>query len=121
MKTILFLIMSILVLSACDFIGVCDTGYQPGIEIVFKNEAGEFIASEVTAVVFDGNYQDTLTESHSDQGHVISLAGAHERSGVYSLVVVSDLYETYTKSGIIVMNGKCHVKAAKFEVTLTHK
>lgn len=109
-------------LTSCGYLGVCDDSYQPGIEIVFKNQNGEFISDEVTAVVFEGNYIDTLSElSLNQSGQVLSLGGAYERPGVYALVVVSDEYETYTDTNIIVRNGSCHVKLVKLDVTLDYK
>lgn len=112
----------ILFLTSCRYLGICDDSYQPGIEIVFKNHNGEFISDKVTALVFEGNYIDTLSVlSVSQSGQVLSLGGAYERPGVYALIVVSDEYETYTETGIIVRNGDCHVKLVKFEVTLDYK
>lgn len=119
MRVVLF---SILFLTSCGYSGICDDSYQPGIEIVIKNQNGEFISGDVTAVVFEGNYIDTLTElSSSHSGQVLSLGGAYERPGVYALIIMSDLYATYTDTNIIVRNGDCHVKLVKLDVTLEYK
>ncbi len=111
-----------IILSGCGYLGVCDDSYRPGIEIIFKNVDGEYIASDVTAVVFEDNYQDTLIESSfNEMGQVVSLSGAYERPGRYSLIVVSPLYETYTDTDIVIRNGECHVKVVELEVTLAYK
>jgi hypothetical protein len=86
---------------------MCDESAYAAVEVTVKNEAGEYICDQVIAVVFEDNFRDTLTESRRNEtGEVISLSGAFEREGIYSLVITSDLYETYTDTKIVVRDGQ---------------
>jgi hypothetical protein len=106
----------------CELMLTCDTAAYPGVEIVVKNSAGEFINDDITAVIFEDNFRDTLMiYDVNELGEAISLAGAYERPGNYSLIITSDLYTTYTNTGIRVRNDRCHVRTRELSITLTLK
>ncbi len=88
-----------------------------------KNENSEFIAEDVTAILFEKNHIDTLSVNYffNDQGEGILLSGAYERAGNYSLIISSDLYQTYLDTNIIVLSGKCHVKTVTLNIVLDYK
>lgn len=117
------LIAALVTFSGCDtFDSDCDTAAYPAIELVVKNEAGEYVCDQVTAVVFEDNFRDTLVESRiNEAGQVILLSGAFEREGVYSLIITSDEYETYTDTQIVVRDGQCHVKTRELSVVVEPK
>lgn len=120
----MLLLFSIVVaLMGCeDGTYVCSSVYQPGIVITVKNENEEYVSDRVTAVVFEDQYLDTLRESSWKQsGELMSLAGAHERTGNYSLIITSEEFETYTDTNIIVNQDRCHVKTVELIVVLTPK
>jgi hypothetical protein len=101
---------------------MCDDAAYPGIELTVKNEVGEYVCDQVTAVVFEDNFRDTLTEyGINEAGQVTLLSGAFEREGMYSLIITSDVYETYTDTQIIVRDGQCHVKTKKLSVVVEPK
>lgn len=101
---------------------ICNDEAYPAIEIAVKNSAGDFINDEVTAVVFEDDFIDTLRMSGINElGEVIRLRGADERPGNYSLIITSDLYNTYTETDIRVKDGRCHVQTQELSVTLTLK
>ena len=116
------LIYSVIILSSgCEGI-FCTASIEPGIELTVKNSNNEFIGEYVTAVIFDDDYIDTLKiYSQNELGEVVSLRGADERPGVYSLIILSDLYETYTHTNIVVWRGECHVKTVNLNVILDNK
>lgn len=101
----------------------CDTSFLPGVEITLKNKNSEFIAMDVTAILFEKNHLDTLSVNYffNDQGEGMLLSGAYERAGRYSLIISSELYQTYFDSNIIVLHGKCHVKTVSLNIVLDYK
>lgn len=109
--------------SGCEIFGaMCDEQTYPAIELTVKNEVGEYVCDSVTAVVFEGGFRDTLMEWRMNEtGQVISLSGAFEREGIYSLIITSDVYETYTDTQIVVRADQCHVKTRKLSVVVEPK
>lgn len=119
----LFLIAVCITICGCEIFGsMCDTAAYPAIELTVKNQAGEYVCDQVTAVVFEDNFRDTLMESGMNEaGQVILLSGAWEREGIYSLIITSDVYKTYTDTQIVVRDGQCHVKTKSLSVVVEPK
>jgi hypothetical protein len=118
----------LLLYTTVTFIGCDESGYPcsavtvPAIKLTVKNSAGEYVCDQVTAVVFEDSYRDTLAvASVNELGEVISLQGAYERAGNYSLIITSDVYNTYTDTQIIVRDGQCHVKTEELSVVVENK
>jgi hypothetical protein len=49
---------------------------------------------------------------------VITLAGAHERAGIYSVQLEAVGYEPWDTAGVRVTEDECHVRTARFTAAL---
>ena len=84
----------------------CTLMAEPGIVVeVVDRDTGAFIAWEATGNVRDGAYVDTLHAYESDR----SLAGAYERAGTYDITVTHIGYQDWSRFGVEVTGGTCHV------------
>ncbi len=117
------MIAACITISGCDIFGsMCNDEAYPAIELTVKNEAGDYVCDQVTAVVFEDNFRDTLrVGSINSVGQATLLRGAYEREGIYSLIITSDLYKTYTDTQIVVRDGQCHVKTKRLSVIVELK
>lgn len=110
-------------LCGCDILGsMCDDAAYPAVELTVKNAAGKFVCDQVTAVLKDKTFIDTLRESRTDgSGQVTLLSGADERPGNYTLIITSDEYKTHTDTQIVVRDGQCHVQTKRLLVVVEPK
>jgi hypothetical protein len=101
---------------------MCDTSYVPGVIVYLKTADGNPLEGDITAIAFDDSYIDTLDVSnYFETDTIISVAGLHERAGRYSLLVASDLYKPISRTDIIVLGGKCHVRTVHLDFVLEPK
>ena len=75
--------------------------------------------TEVTAVVSDGQYADTV-RSGQPPGRAVRLAAAPERPGTYTLTVSAAGYQSKTASNLSVQRGgRCeHLRTVSLNVRL---
>ncbi|WP_406685414.1 hypothetical protein N1F78_06725 [Seonamhaeicola sp. MEBiC1930] len=92
---------------------VCTLEYVYGLNITLI-DASNFnkITDDVTVVVTDGAYEETLTLG------IDSFYGAGERAGMYVITVTSSNYQTYVSDPIEVSADECHVIPEVMEFTL---
>ena len=72
-------------------------------------------AADASAVARSGSYEEVLTPI---PGNNLHLVGAAERPGVYEVTITKPGYQVWTRSGITVQAGVCHVTPAAFEAKL---
>ena len=99
---------------------VCTTQAVPAIVIeVFDKQTGEAISCGATAIITDGSFSETVenidNDNCSDQS---TLQGAHEREGVYDIIVSKENYQDWTASSVEVSASVCHVNTITLQVYL---
>jgi len=72
-------------------------------------------AVDASAVARSGSYEELLTPI---PGNTLHLVGAAERAGVYEVTITKPGYQDWTRAGISVLPGACHVTPAAFEAKL---
>ncbi len=67
----------------------------------------------------DGSYVDSLRAYGSNgQGVLLSLRGANERPGTYTVVILKDGYQTWKKEDVRVRADECHVRTVSLTAEL---
>jgi hypothetical protein len=111
--------LALFFLSACGITdgAICTTSVEPGIIVIVEDSTtGLPAAASVNGVLIEGLYTDSLTPYGSDgHGNITSLAGAYERGGNYAVLLQAPNYYSWTRGGIRVLAGSCHVHT----ITLT--
>ena len=118
------LFVSIIYVSSCsdDPAGIeCDTSARAGITVQVKDlVTGLGIAEGTFAQIREGyNIVDTLEYCGDDSlGNQLTLCGAWERPGTYSLAIEKEAYLPYYLDDIVVLDGVCHVEGVSFTVRM---
>ena len=111
---ILILAVMPLVVTACDLTGpVCTTEVVSGLDVrVVDTNSRESIAHMPGMVIATGGeFADTVMLPDSYGGYASPLAQlAWERSGTYTVEVFMSGYAPWTREGIRVEGGECHVR-----------
>ena len=99
---------------------LCTTDYRPGIVVaIYDADTGEPAANQVVGYATDGAYADTLMpHGFTGDGKAVSLQGAHERPGTYSVLLKKSGYTDWLIEGVFVEAGECHVKTVSLEARL---
>lgn len=101
---------------------VCTTEVRSGITLkVYDAETEENISCDVTVVMSEGDFTETLDRSLCDEqisDSEPSLFGLMERAGVYSMVISADGYQGYSEDDIVIEEDECHVITQLVEVDL---
>ncbi|MGE3525136.1 MAG: hypothetical protein AB7I33_04370 [Gemmatimonadales bacterium] len=108
----------LIVTSGCrdGFGGACDASIQPGIIVVIRDSAtGTPLAAGASGYAIDGALNDPLHPYGFDGSEMVSRAGADERPGTYTVLVTHPGYSAWSRAGIRLTRGECHVN----QVTLT--
>ena len=116
-----------LVASGCSLVGseeekdvVCTLELRPGIVVDVTNAAtGEPVETGAVGYARDGAFVDTLEGVYSEAADETELFGAHERGGTYDVRVEKEGFETWTREGVEVEEGVCHVKTVELKAELT--
>lgn len=105
----------------------CGSVYDPGDDLVCTTEARAAINLTVVdsltgqpaaftglfARAVDGTYADSTTNFFTNPGNGTVAAGlAYERKGTYTVTVRAAGYQDWTKTGVNVTAGECHVNGA---------
>ena len=98
----------------------CPNRYSPGIIVeIYDAASGEPAADDVLGYVLDGAYADTLRpHGMTGEGKAVSLQGAHERAGTYTVVIKKSGYAEWSVEGIVVKTGPCGVLTVVVEAQL---
>lgn len=104
------IVLATLTGAGCDFLSgpvVCTTEARPAINVEIRDSVtNTSIVGDGRVIVADGSFADTvLTATGFD---VVGLA--HERPGNYTVTVDRTGYQTWTRPGIQVRGGTCHVQ-----------
>jgi hypothetical protein len=96
-------------LAACESDDpACTASSEPAIMLEIRDSvSGDGLAGEALAVVVDGGFSDTLAFLPDPDSAY--QAGPSERAGTYNITVTLAGYQTWTRNGVTVEDGICHV------------
>lgn len=97
----------------CDSLGygACDTSIVPAVIVQVEDSlTGRPAAEGATGQVTEGSFSDPLRPHGSNGQVLVSLAGADERPGRYTVSVQRTGYLNWSKSSVLVREGECHVR-----------
>lgn len=99
---------------------LCSLGIEPAIRVtVVDSASGVVIAGLARGAVHDGAFVDSLRPGGADgQGTVTELVAADERPGTYRVDVVAPGYRSWSRTGVRVPEGSCHVQTAELTARL---
>jgi hypothetical protein len=99
-------------------LGSCTLNIEPGVEVEVRDlVTQEHLVTTPRGVAREGTYEDSLqiwSVTADVPSRVITLAGAGEREGTYSVHLEAEGYEAWDTSGVRVTEGECHVRTARF-------
>ena len=99
------LVLGATVLASCDFLGprICDTAAYPAIRLDVRDSVSDVAISDgFRAIARDGAFADTAVFQPT--------LLAEERPGSYTVTVERDGYQTWSRTGVRVRDGECHVR-----------
>lgn len=92
---------------------VCTADFRMAIVVAVRDSiTGEPRATGAAGVVRDGAYTDSL------RGANLTLSGAPERAGTYTVTIERPGYHTWSVGGIQVTRNACHVNTAQLTARL---
>ena len=101
----------VVAVSACG--EACDLVQKPGIALTIVDAVtGNLVEGEVTVIVTDGSYTETV----SRQGGIVGVA--YERPGTYRIEVQGPGYIPWVATNITVTEGDCHVEPVELTAEL---
>jgi hypothetical protein len=113
----------VLPLTGCMDLGSCTLNIEPGVEVAVRDlTTQEHLATTPRGVVREGAYEDSLeiwSVTADVPPRVITLVGADEREGIYSVHVEAEGYEAWDTSGVRVTGDDCHVRTARFTAAMS--
>jgi hypothetical protein len=81
----------------------CDMSAHPAIRLDVRDSVTEATVTEgIRAIARDGTFADTTLF------RPVQLA--HERPGTYTVTVEKEGYQTWSRTGVRVRDGECHVR-----------
>jgi hypothetical protein len=106
--------------TGCGLLVDCDTGIAPAVVVEVRDAVtGAPAAADARGIVRDGTYSDSLYLYEFRDDVPLSLAGADERPGTYTVTLEKPGYETWTVSAIRVNDSNCHVQTVFLTAELT--
>lgn len=109
-------LVSVASLTGCLGPNDCTQGIQYGLVVTVRDSATGIAAGNgATVVAQDGTYIDTLIFIPTDS---LVFQGARERPGTYSIRITKNGYAPWTREGIVVRAGSCHVITVAIEALL---
>lgn len=98
----------------------CTAEIRPGILLEIRDSTTDLPAAfEAEVVAQAGTFKDTLRIPGQPLPTSSEVVGAFERPGTYSLVVESPKYLPWSRSGVRVTAGPCHVNSVRLTARLT--
>jgi hypothetical protein len=114
-----------LLLGACAFIlptdaTICHTGIFPAINVEVRDAlTGEPAASGAVGTLRDGTFSETLREmGWTAEGQVLSLGGAEERPGRYTVRIEKEGYEAWERTNVHARGNTCGVVTVRLQAEL---
>jgi hypothetical protein len=118
MRDILIFLGALSVAGCLENGGICTTSVEPAVEVEVRDAAtGAPLTITPRGVAREGTYEDSLriwSMTADVPQRVISLAGASERAGTYSIHVEAEGYRAWDTAGVRVTQDECHVRTARF-------
>ncbi len=100
----------------------CTLSLEPGIVIEVRDALTEEpLAENAIVIITNDNYSETLMvyeQEGSDLSSAFSVAGAFERPGIYDINLTLSGYVSWSRSGVEVTSGICHVGTVRFTARL---
>ena len=98
----------------------CTASVDNGIVVVVTDaQTHAPIAAGAVGTIQDGTYKETLRPFTLDaSGNVISLAGAAERTGTYTVQITKAGYAPFEKQNVVVTRNVCHVNTVTIAAEL---
>ena len=122
---LLLMILLALGLCACDSDDAitCTCDMVPAIRIeVLDATTMRPAACDATGYLIDGSYVEEIEswfDCHADASDPNDrLEGALERPGIYTVVIEKTGYKPWARSGILVLEDRCHVITVQLRVLL---
>ena len=92
---------------------VCTAEAVAGVQVTAEDS--------LTSAPVTAGLEGVLTEAPYEETMLVfdnRLIGAFERAGTYEVTVSATGYQEWTRSGVLVLEGECHVVPADIEVRL---
>jgi hypothetical protein len=98
----------------------CSANIVDGIVVhVIDAQTHANIATGATGTIQDGSYTETLRPTQLDgAGNTISLSGAPERTGAYTITIQKAGYQTFVLQNVVVTKNVCHVNTVTVDANL---
>ena len=115
MKRCLVVLLFLVSASGCEQESpLCTAEFVPGIHVDVRDaETGVSLADSTTGLAIDGEHVEHL----SPIGGAI-LAGAYERAGTYTIVLLTKGYHDWVRADIEVEEDACHVHTVVLDARL---
>lgn len=107
-----------LLLIGCDFGNpICPAVAEPAVIVEVRNAVTDDPEAEnADGVLVDGEYTDSLRiNEETDEGIPVALAGGFERAGTYAVRIDKPGFQTWTREGVDVDEGKCGPKTKRLK------
>ena len=101
-------------LGGCDIAGplVCTTDVAYGVVVSAADEEGVGVQEGLQGVTIRGSRSDPMEVFGN------TLLGAAEQAGLFDVVVTAPGYEIWTRTGVRVRQGECHVVQVQLDAVL---
>jgi hypothetical protein len=109
MRSIVVPALAALLAAGCSELigGDCTTDVRPAVAVQLRDaRTGAILAGPATAVARDGAFADSVQVGALDSEAWL----AQERPGVYDVTVRKAGYREWTRTGVRVRDGECHVR-----------
>ncbi len=94
---------------------ICTAQFVYGISVdVMDSENGSPLADSATMTLRDGDYVESTTLSSDG----LTMAGAGERAGNYTVIVARPSYHNWVRTEVEVTADECHVIPVKLRAEL---
>ena len=94
---------------------ICTAQFVYGISVdVVDSGSGAPLADSATMTLRDGDYVESTTLSSDG----LTMAGAGERAGNYTVIVARPSYHNWVRTEIVVTADECHVIPVKLRAEL---
>ena len=116
-----FALMTLLTLAGCLAENaiepvMCTKEFVYGLHTTIRDAAtNQAIAQEAILTLQDGSYEEVVTDSWDG----LTLVGAGERPGTYTVTVERSAYLTWSVSGLEITADECHVIPVSLAIRLT--
>jgi hypothetical protein len=103
--------------SACKLVpGPCTTNAAPAVSVAVHDSASNALVGRGAKIIArDGAFADTADITNEYDG---PYGLAHERTGSYDVTVEQQGYRVWSRAGLNVTRGECHVQTVSITARL---